>query len=104
MRQFIVLGAAVLLLSPSEAQTGCSIQRQEIFAPQNKTVALASKSGAAADAQFVLFQSKLRVNTDGAPNSYHPADPKGQTKAINNIANAISVRRDGKSVSYDETI
>jgi hypothetical protein len=102
MPQFIVLAAAGLILSPGQAQTECSIQRQEVFAPQHKTVGLVSKSGTPAEAQFVLFQSKLRVNTDGAPNSYHPDDPKGQTKAINNIANGISVRRNGKSVSFAE--
>jgi hypothetical protein len=104
VRQFIALAAAVFTLSPGHAETGCSIQRHEVFAPQRKTVALASRSGASADAQFVLFQSSLRVNTDGAPNSYHPDDPKGKTKAINNIANGINVRRGGRSVSYAETI
>ncbi|MBV8896592.1 MAG: hypothetical protein JO051_08780 [Acidobacteriaceae bacterium] len=89
---------------PCQSQTECTIQQQEVFAPQGKPVVLASRPGAPADARFVLFQSKLRVNTDGAPTSYHPDDPKGQTKAINNIANAISVRKDGKSVSYADTI
>jgi hypothetical protein len=104
MRQFIAFAAAVLTVLLGQAQTACSIQQQEVFAPQRKTVARASRCGAPADAQFVLVQSKLRVNTDGAPNSYHPDDPKGQTKAINNIANGISVRRNGKAVSYAETI
>lgn len=104
MHRFIVVVAAFLVVWPGHAQTGCTIKQQEVFEPQRKRVALASRLGAPADAQFVIFQSKLRVNTDGAPNSYHPDDPKGQIKAINNIANGISVRRRMESVSYDETI
>jgi hypothetical protein len=104
MHRFIAFASAVLFVSSNSAQTVCSIQRQELFAPQGKIVALASQSGAPVDAEFVLFRSRLRVNTDGSPNSYHPDDLTGQTKAINNIANAISVRRNCKSVSYKETI
>ena len=86
------------------AQTGCRIQDREVFSPEGKTVAVGSKPGAPSDARFVLFQSRLRVNTDGAPNSYHPDDPEGRIRAINNIANAIGVRRNGKSASYVEKI
>ena len=104
MRQFIAFTVALLSAPPGGAETACTVHRQEVFAPQSKTVALVSKSGAPADAQFVVFQTKLRVNTDGAPNSYHPLDPEGRSKAINNIANGVSVRHDGRSVSYADTI
>jgi hypothetical protein len=104
MNEFTAFAAAVLTLLPGPAQTECIIHRQEVFARQDKIVALASRSDALDGAQFVLFHSKLRVNTDGAPNSYHPNDPEGRIKAINNIANAISVRQHGNSVSYAETI
>jgi hypothetical protein len=54
----------------------------------------------------ILFKSQLRVNTDGAPNSYHPDDLRGTTKAINNIANGVAVYPAGKSkpLNYEETI
>jgi len=42
---------------------------------------------------IILFQTTLRVNTDGSPLSYHPQDPRGNAKALNNICNAIVVRR-----------
>jgi hypothetical protein len=32
------------------------------------------------------------VNTDGSPLSYHPQDPRGKDKALNNICNAIVVK------------
>src|SRR5262249_27036180 len=43
--------------------------------------------------KIVLFQTNLRVNTDGSPMSYHPQDPRGKDKALNNICNAIVVRK-----------
>jgi hypothetical protein len=36
----------------------------------------------------LLFPATLAVNTDGAPNSYHPDDPMGRTRALNTICNA----------------
>jgi hypothetical protein len=56
--------------------------------------------------QFVLFASRLRVNTDGAPTSYHPFDLRGRRLAINNIANGVSIT-DSKSrrkLNYERTI
>ena len=47
--------------------------------------------------QFISFKTPLRVNTDGSPLSYHPQDPYGQSKALNNICNAIAVRKNGSS-------
>ena len=40
-----------------------------------------------------MFQTNLRVNTDGSPLSYHPQDPRGKDKALNNICNAIVVKK-----------
>jgi hypothetical protein len=42
--------------------------------------------------QVVTFRTGLRVNTDGAPNSYSSTDLTGTVSAINNICNGISVR------------
>ncbi|WP_150285994.1 hypothetical protein [Rhabdaerophilum calidifontis] len=41
---------------------------------------------------LIAFRAGLRVNTDGAPISYHPDDLRGRVKAINNICNGVSVR------------
>ncbi len=65
--------------------------QSEVFAPQNKKVLLLKD--AASPRKIILFQTNLRVNTDGSPLSYHPQDPRGRTKAINNVCNAIVVRR-----------
>lgn len=44
--------------------------------------------------KIILFQTNLRVNTDGSPMSYHPQDSRGKTLALNNVCNAIAVRRE----------
>src|SRR6185437_11503130 len=61
-----------------------------IFRPQNKRVLLLRD--ATTQKKIILFRTKLRVNTDGSPLSYHPQDPRGREKALNNICNAIVVR------------
>lgn len=61
------------------------------FMPQKKKVLLFSKKGQAEE--IILFNSKLRVNTDGNIKSYHPDDLSGEIKAINSICNGISVYR-----------
>lgn len=53
--------------------------------------------------KIILFQTPLRVNTDGSPNSYHPQDPRGATKALNNVCNAIAVRRKGSETNLCRT-
>ncbi|SED27899.1 hypothetical protein SAMN05444161_2900 [Rhizobiales bacterium GAS191] len=100
----VSFAAAVAISGSAFGQSACRIQRQEVFQPQGKRVVLATAAGAQAGDQFVLFRSQLRVNTDGAPNSYHPDDLKGSTKAINNIANGVAVTRGGKGVGYAQTI
>ncbi|HEX8684899.1 MAG TPA: hypothetical protein VF654_00320, partial [Pyrinomonadaceae bacterium] len=67
------------------------VLRRAKFTPQDKTVLLIGRSDADRN-KIVLFRSRLRINTDGAPNSYHPFDLPGRVKAINSICNAISVR------------
>src|SRR4051812_16920995 len=69
----------------------CPILQRQVFAPQGQTVALVSGHSQAQGGNFAVFSSRLRVNTDGAPNSYHPEDLAGQTKAINHIANGVSI-------------
>jgi hypothetical protein len=68
-----------------------SVAQTKVFAPQNKKILLLKD--AAGERSVILFQTNLRVNTDGSPLSYHPQDLRGQTKALNNICNAIAVRK-----------
>jgi hypothetical protein len=67
------------------------VSQIETFKPQNKKVLLLKES--ISQKKIILFQSTLRVNTDGSPLSYHPQDPLGHNKALNNICNAIAVRK-----------
>ena len=63
-----------------------------VFKPQNKKIAILEDSS---QQKLILFQTDLQVNTDGTPLSYHPLDLGGQTKAINNIGNAVAVYKEG---------
>ena len=72
-----------------------TILEDSIFSPQNKKVLLLKDSKN--DKEVILFQTNLRVNTDGSPLSYHPQDPRGKDKALNNICNAIVVNKNGSS-------
>jgi hypothetical protein len=68
------------------------IKNSGVATPKNKTVLLLKNSTGQND--VVLFQTTLRVNTDGAPLSYHPQDPRGKAQALNNVCNAITVKKD----------
>lgn len=72
-----------------------TISQTGVFSPQNKKVLLLKES--AGQRKIILFQTNLRVNTDGSPLSYNPQDPRGKDKALNNICNAIVVRKAGSS-------
>jgi hypothetical protein len=82
--------ALPLCLSVAHAQE-YSVAQERIFTPQNKKILLLKDANS--QREIILFQTNLRVNTDGSPLSYHPQDPKGRTKAINNVCNAIVVKR-----------
>ncbi|HEX3252556.1 MAG TPA: hypothetical protein VHS05_24165 [Pyrinomonadaceae bacterium] len=68
-----------------------SVAQTKVFAPQNKKILLLKDTSG--ERSVILFQTNLRVNTDGSPLSYHPQDPRGQTKALNNVCNAVAVRK-----------
>jgi len=68
-----------------------TIAQSGVATPQNKKVLLLKP--ATGQNNIVLFQTQMRVNTDGSPSSYHPQDPVGKVKAINNVCNAITVRK-----------
>ncbi|MBB3149772.1 hypothetical protein FHS21_006226 [Phyllobacterium trifolii] len=37
----------------------------------------------------LFYTSKMAINTDGNPRSYHPSDPRGERLALNNMGNGI---------------
>lgn len=74
----------------------CNVIQRGMFAPHQR-VKLVSRPGAPAH-KVIFFRTSLRVNTDGAPNSYHPQDLSGSVQAINNICNAVTVRRNGQKL------
>jgi hypothetical protein len=76
---------------------GYTLSRTGIFAPQKKKVLLLQNP--AGQMPIILFQTTLRVNTDGSPLSYHPHDLRGRDKALNNICNAIVVKRAGSDAN-----
>jgi hypothetical protein len=100
----IILTAFFVASSNTSAGSVCEIEETQTFTPQNKRVYFAS--GSTAKARFISFRSPLHVNTDGAPTSYHPFDLTGNARAINNIANAISIvdETNGRRLAYKDTI
>lgn len=88
---WLALGLLPCATVPSAA-IDCEVVERAVFLPQHKPVLLVKPAGADGTQRAVVFRTPLRVNTDGAPNSYHPQDLSGKVKAINNICNAIAVR------------
>jgi hypothetical protein len=82
---------ALLLCSSFVVAQNFKLSQTKIFPPQNKKVLLLRQ--ATGQKQIILFQTRLRVNTDGSPLSYHPDDLLGRSKALNNICNAVAVRK-----------
>lgn len=91
---------AALTLLPCASFAGARdfrVSRTAVFAPQGKRVLLLRD--AASPRRVIMFQTGLRINTDGSPMSYHPQDPRGRELALNNVCNAIAVRRVGASAN-----
>lgn len=103
MRSHFLTAVFVIMacLSVAQAQE-FSVAQSQVFTPQNKKILLLKDAGS--DRKVILFQTNLRVNTDGSPLSYHPQDPRGRTKALNNICNGIAVRRvnSNKNLCFSE--
>ena len=86
-----------LLFGSSAYAQDYRVSQTAIFAPQRKKVLLLKdRSG---QNNIILFQTTLRINTDGSPLSYHPQDPLGRTLALNNVCNAIAVRKGAASAN-----
>lgn len=93
LKHFLMLVVAVPLCVSVVRGQEFTVAQSRVFTPQNKKILLLKDSGS--NRKIILFQTNLRVNTDGSPLSYHPQDPRGQTKALNNICNGIAVKRVG---------
>lgn len=80
----------------------CKGLQEGIFQPQNKKVRLVKRlSDTSGSYKIIFFRTSLRVNTDGAPVSYHPQDLRGSQKAINNICNGIAVYKAGSTTPLE---
>ena len=97
----IALLSLPLCLLVAQAQE-YRVAQSRVFTPQNKKILLLNDANS--QRKVILFQTNLRVNTDGSPLSYHPQDPRGRTKALNNICNGIAIRRgnSNKNLCFSE--
>lgn len=85
----MLLGLFMSKISQSQTFT---ISQEGIFKPENKKVLIFKNQQ---NKKLILFKSNLNVNTDGTPLSYHPEDLRGKKLAMNNICNAVAIRKDG---------
>jgi hypothetical protein len=90
-RYLLTIAFALLLSTLSVNAQNYTVSKTETFEPQKKIVLLLKDS--ASSKEIILFQTELRVNTDGSPLSYHPQDLRGEDKALNKICNAIAVQK-----------
>lgn len=88
-----ITASVLLFCSSIVSAQNYKIAKTGVATPKNKKVLLLDEAG---KNKVILFQTNLRVNTDGSPFSYHPQDPRGKEQALNNVCNAIAVRK-GKS-------
>ncbi|MBB5751667.1 hypothetical protein [Prosthecomicrobium pneumaticum] len=85
----ISVGLAVLAPQFAGAASPCKTLASGTFAGED-VLKLRAEGRGDVDA-FAVFRAPLAVNTDGAPVSYHPLDPKGERLAINRIDNGIAI-------------
>ena len=90
------LAAVFCAAASSVTAQECKILQTRVFPGGNEKVLLARRADLGPAANLGLFKAPLAVNTDGAPNSYHPSDFLGETKAINRIDNGITIRKAAK--------
>lgn len=82
----IILGIALATTSAQPALAQCAMSLATRHIDPARTPILSSAAGVPA----IFFNADVDVNTDGASRSYHPADPQGRTRALNNIVNALT--------------
>lgn len=97
MRPFSAYAAILALgLSAAPVQAAC-----DMTASAGPAVGSTRVKASASGLPALYFHADMDVNTDGAARSYHPRDPRGQTLALNNIANAISAIYDASGQRID---
>jgi hypothetical protein len=103
MRRISCLVLASSLLLAAVAEASCRIDAEDIFPRDREGVRLTRPEGLEQRANIAVYRAPLAVNTDGAPNSYHPEDFLGARLAINRIDNGIGIRRaNGQALSVQE--
>lgn len=86
----LLIGAVVVVCWPVEAQSlECHLPLAQTHSASGTKI-YASTEGA----RIIYYRSDGDVNTDGAPRSYHPNDPRGKIRAYNSIVNAIDAATD----------
>jgi len=86
MKLVSTIVAAGMIVQSSAAASQCSMSLLKRHGDPAGTRIYTAGTGTPS----LYFRTDLDVNTDGASRSYHPNDPRGQSLALNNIANAIS--------------
>src|SRR5262245_44528340 len=86
----LITASVLLFCSFTVSAQNYEIANTGVATPKKKKVLLLEEAG---KNKIILFQTNLRVNTDGSPLSYHPQDPRGKGQALNNVCNAIAVRK-----------
>lgn len=93
----LLAGIAVHLCPTTAHGIDCDATKLATHTDDAKTTIWAPAHGPTS----LFFFSNLDVNTDGSSRSYHPDDPNGRSKALNNIANATSSIRDADGNDLD---
>ena len=91
--KFNYVMTALLFCASSASAQNYKVSQTGLFGKHDKKILLLKES--TSQKRIILFQTNLRVNTDGSPMSYHPQDPRGKDKALNNVCNAIVVQKNG---------
>lgn len=92
LRSAVIGLSCVTLFTTSGVAAACNVKQEKVFPGDKEHVRLASGNGGSQAGLFAVFRAPMAVNTDGAPNSYHPYDLLGERKAINRFDNAISIK------------
>ena len=94
-----MLWTSVAAVTPSIGLTAeCGLERAFVHATKHH-----GDRNIYVDADALFFTAPMTVNTDGAPNSYHPEDPWGSELAINTICNGANARMpDGRKLDYTQ--
>ena len=97
------LPCLLLLFAATVSARAQTVVNRGVFVEGNKKIPVTLMKSPAHDRLIIKYQTRLRVNTDGSPRSYHPDDLTGSTMALNSILNAIEVSRTDRSTALKAT-